>query len=265
MSQKLFGNIGLTWEELYSHAFGKPLEKGINYQNNVRVGRFSRRQAARIFAWIRENYPDEAQLIEEEISAHAGTKKQKNNCWEKFIQEHSEFYGLEIGSPSVQMHAILTRHTRQPQQVQQQMQQLLPGEDKKPTFPINVPFNLHLYSPIEGYVIGLQHVRNRWLKIPLGPDNLGASISKDSALTFPTAPPGKDSSAFQQPRLTEDEQGRHRIVFLIIPAQLGQQTAQRLAMVSVVPPDLLEQLVPDIIELPHESWRVKRLDVLFVL
>ncbi|MEA2902763.1 MAG: hypothetical protein QOI12_150 [Alphaproteobacteria bacterium] len=165
--------------------FGKNFSMGEGYDRNFAQGRFGRARAARIYEWIRANYPDDAQYVEDEITNLRGSAPSE---WDRFIAEHGRT-GL----------AWILKHETAAQNPDQQEQRWIPDDGKRDQvqrqpqvqqwrpspylqrMPILTPFFFFLEIQADRYVVGLQAAeRKAWAIMPLGSGTRGALCGERS-------------------------------------------------------------------------------------
>lgn len=250
--QPLWTSLGLTMEEFLRPVFRNEFMMGMGYQDNFRAGRISRKRAAKIYQWLRQHHPNYADEFDRIIASQYGAQTVQS-AWENLVQQHGEFGHISIGRPQIQRNAQIQRQTQVPEPISAHVA-------------LSQPFTLSLVSPIVGAAICLQWLWGRWVCLPVSSES-GAVPVQYGHNHFPTDNhSGVDGFSLADPFLNEPvEAGLHRIVFLILPADHGQDFARQLPADKPIPSTLLDRLAVEVAALPRPSWRLFRTNIMFVI
>lgn len=248
---------GLPWDVLLLEALGALTFDVDSYVNNFRAGRNSRAHCVRIFAWLRDRRPELASALVETIKkisiAHIPM-----TIWERFVGARGQY-----GKVSVIKGPIIESARRQLRQEHHQIQIGSPPPPM-PRVDFRQSFIFELESEASGYLIALQWIAGFWRTLPLTKSEFGIAIEKGPQRLPPAGDKAKGIDvASADTYREENEGGLHRIVFLVLPAELGIAISTELARWWRLSDAQLETVANATLGLEPASWCLLRADILF--
>jgi hypothetical protein len=251
--KRIVDGTGSSWDAVYAGAFGRVTAAGIGYEDNFRAGKISRKKAALLYRWLRANHPRAADAVDQDIGAFYGYEPQSRS-WEVFIAEHGEFGHVEVHlSPE------------QPPQTQSQKQITVGWEPVDAEVVLNRRFRFLLRDAVAGYVIAIQWVHGRWVLLPLSPSELGCSVGTGAQWLPPDRPDHQGGLSLSDPFVQETtELGLHRIVFLVVPDDVGKAIASKIVRGWPIADSVLDVIAAQTLSLPRSTWSLFKLNVMFI-
>lgn len=255
----------MTWDQIYERAFGERFHRGTGYESNFGNGKIARYRAAIIFRWLRDEYPELAATVEREITGFYESPD-TSGLWERLITEHGVFEAVHVIREQRSPPEAPQPREGAPKHIQQQDQITLAraeiAQDKQSSYrmDMNHPFRFRLASPISGAVLGFQWVRGRWWSIPLGPGTIQSAVREGEQ----DLPPKQGVSLDGGLLIEGIEAGLHRVVFVIIPDNLAASAVTRYTLDDYVSIGFLDSFAQAILALAPETWRVLRINMMFV-
>lgn len=247
----------LPWDALLLEALGALTFEVDSYVNNFRAGRNSRAHCVRIFAWLRNWRPELASELEEAIRkvsiAHIPM-----TIWERFVGARGEY-----GKVSVIKGPIVRGARRQFQQEQHQIQIGSPPPPM-PRVDFRQSFIFELECQTSGYLIAFQWIAGIWRTLPLTKSEIGIAIEKGRQRLPPEDDKAKGIDVASADTYREDsEGGLHRLVFLVLPTDLGLAISAELTRWWRLSDEQLETVANATLGLEPASWCLLRADILF--
>lgn len=242
---------GFSLAQAFDGALGHPFAYGAGYMDNFRKGRVDRSKAAKLYSWLRHQYPAHANDLDAEI-VRLNTPAPPEG-WEAFIREHGTFGQARL---------VAAQRQQQQLQVRQQQMGIWEREERfQQSFPLNLPFTFHFEGQFRPYAVGLQWLRGQWFALPLGDGTIGTPLTERRQFPDKFSVELEDR-AFNEP----DETGLHRFVFILTDQEAGAGIAQRLSADSAIAAAVLDGLASDLLATRAKApWSLLRLHVMFVV
>lgn len=242
---------GFSLDQAFDGALGHPFAYGAGYMDNFRKGRVDRSKAAKLYRWLRHQYPAFADDLDAEIVRI--NAPQIPEGWEAFIREHGTFGQARV---------IAAQRQQQQLQVRQQQMGDWEREDRfQQAFPLNLPFTFGFEGQFRPYAVGLQWLRGQWFALPLGDGAIGTPLTEGRQFPDRFSVELEDR-AFNEP----NETGLHRFVFILTDREAGAGISERLSVDHAIAPAVLDGLADDLLAMrPTSPWSLLRLHVMFVV
>jgi len=257
---------GLTMTAALDQALGSSA-RGRDYEANFRSGRIAKRNAALIFKWIDQTYPQHRALLEQQFSRLYGVARPRKS-WEDFIERNGLFDHAAIIAVPHQPHMPPPAHAGGRVSAGGGMTavRLRHPRDLQPEMPMFERFRFRLDAPIGGAVLALQWIRGIWSILPLAHGEPGLSVARGEVWLPPDPDQDAPGISVADPVFNEwDEPGLHRFVFLIAPQATIRDYTRAIRVGDMMQSTALNALADRLAAEAPDQWCVLRLNVMFVI
>lgn len=234
-TKRLIDGSSLTWRRLFREALDLSGEPGTGYEDNFRAGRIARSRAARLYGWLRSNYPDVADALDLELTGA--------DPWEEFLSRHAQSGGIEIvllNEGDANLVALARTDV-----------------DPLPRIRLGHLFCLRLSNAEPGVAIALQSVGTDWHLLPLSETCAAAPVQAGDCW-LPAAADGTP-----EPLKEDHDIGRHRFAIFIGDREEIDPIANGLPIDRALRPSDIAAIIRTF-DHATNPWRLIRLDAHFV-
>jgi hypothetical protein len=244
---------GLDWQKFWDKL---GIAVGVGYERNFRRGEISSANAQRIFDWMATDFPETTKHLLE-VLLDARDSLDPDNPWEAFVAEHGQFSNLELAEVNLPRYrhapAYYPKASRTPAREPIPIQTTVKFFQRY-TFRIDSPFN--------GRVLGMQRSGGVWWPIPISDTRLRKWPYISQGTTWmPYDPESKRAEAPSWLLSETEDPGLHLVVFLILKD--GGPFRNHFSNTQHINSKWLKKIAADLQQLPKETWRVFRLNVMF--
>lgn len=230
---------GLSWNEIYFKAHGKPVFRGKSSEDNFRKGDIGQDKAAPIFRWVAEHHLTFAKEHAPEIFDPSLLTR-----WSSFIAEHGIYDQLN----PIFLNALgLTKRS-----------------SKEPIHDLRInltdEYCFELESAINGSVLAFEGYKGEYYPMSLHVDGQSFLTPYETGKHLLPFDPKTEKSI---PLMDTDHAGVHKFVFIVAPTVLFENCTEGFVLEKALTPKQLDELAFVFKDIDLDIFEVHRLNVIF--
>lgn len=232
-------NHGLSWDDVYLAAHGRPVGRSEHDESNFRKGTIGRAKVAPIFRWVADHHLSFASEHAPELFAPSSL-----TSWSRFIGEHGIYDQL---NPILLNTLGLTKRS-----------------SKEPIHDLRIglgeEYCFELESAINGAVLALEGYQGKYYPMSLHVDALSFLTPFEAGRHLLPFDPETENPI---PLLDDQHTGVHSFTFIVAPTILFRDCLNGFILETALTPKQLDHIALTFKDIDLEIFEVHRLNVIF--